>query len=183
MWFLIYFSQGALTSKLFVLKWPRLVYVFIILCFPVLNVGCFVSLDQSPWDHIGKSASDPTKDEDHDDEGEDGLIEVAASNGNEGEELSIDSDDNDNKKDQEGLMSKNELGFNSDTGVVIDDNDDNDENNDDSKNQGPLSKHEMKCAVMQMLYRYWPIWLIAGIAQQLFQLTLLYGAFICLLSS
>jgi MFS family permease len=133
---------GALTSKIFQINMPKFVMIIIILIFPLLNLGTFLSLDQSPWDHICNStSSDQAKDNDKTGKSEineEDLSGIPVSNDN-GRELSIDFDTDDNTKDQE-----------------------------------PLSKDEKLCAVKQMLFRYWPIFLIAGVTQQLFQLTVLF---------
>jgi len=133
---------GALTSKIFLINMPKFVMIIIILTFPLLNLGAFLCLDQSPWDHICNStSSDQAKDNDKTSKSEineEDLSGIPVSNNN-FKESSIDHDTDDNTKDQ-----------------------------------GPLSKDEMLCAVKQMLLRYWPVFFVAGITQQVFQLTVLF---------
>jgi hypothetical protein len=88
--------------------------------------------------------------------------------------VSDDSTDEPNEIDEEA-MKEIELNptVNSDheQELTIDNNNNEVEN---TKNQGPLSKEEIVCASKQMLFRYWPIWLLTGFTQQVFQMTTLF---------
>jgi MFS family permease len=149
---------GAVTSKLFKVKMPRYAMVIIIICFPLLNLAAFYSLDQSPWNHVGVS-DDSTDEPNNEDEitneneiDEEAMKEIELNppvNSDHEQELDIESDSKD-----------------------VDDNNNNEVEN--KKNQGPLSKEEIGCASKQMVFRYWPIWLLAGFTQQVFQMNILF---------
>lgn len=149
---------GAVTSKLTNIIMPTFAMVIIIICFPLLNLSAFYSLDQSPWNHVGVS-DDSTDEPNNEDEitneneiDEEVMKEIELNppvNSDHEQELDIESD------------SK-----------VVDDNNNNEVEN--TKNQGPLSKEEIGCASKQMIFRYWPIWLFAGLTQQVFQMNILF---------
>jgi hypothetical protein len=141
--------QGAVTSKLFKVNMPKYVILFIIILFPLLNLAAFYSLDQSPWNRVGVSDSKDGTNNDDETTNEKGIDEEAMT------ETELDPSVNSDHEleltiESDGTQVKN------------------------TKNQGPLSKEEIVWAAKQMLFRYWPILLLAGFAQQLFQMTALF---------
>ena len=145
---------GAIVSKLLNVPLPKFVIVLIIILFPLLNVVAFFSLDQSPWAHIGITIDDSNN---------------------------VNASDNDEDTDEENLSKISPVRSTSshstlsiDSATEHDDNDDSATSEGNTTKDGPLSKEEILCAAKQMVFRYWPIFLLAGITNQIFQLTLLF---------